>query len=89
MFVDATNLAQVLQQLSRLGKPMVGIYGSCGPRGWHAALELPAPAGCKAQVASTFTHPNPESAVQQLVDRLEALRGASLGDQVTQLKRVA
>lgn len=81
MTVDADNLADVLVRLSSLGDVGVSMVGVIGPRGWHAVITLPAPAGCEAKVRSTFDHRTPQSALQQLVDRLEALRGQSVAEQ--------
>lgn len=82
MNVTAENLSFVLQQLSRLGEPDLHLGGLISPKGWWASLQLPAPAGCTAKIRSDMTHKTPEAAVQQLVDRLEALRGSAVADQL-------
>jgi hypothetical protein len=80
MIVDPANLSATLHQLTHLGQPRL-TYITVGVPGWHAAIDLPAPPGCQAKVASDFAGKTPEAALQQLVDRLEALRGASVADQ--------
>jgi hypothetical protein len=82
MIVTADNLSDTLKRLAQLGQPRLA-YMTIGIAGWHANIELPAPPGCKAKVASDFTHLTPEGAVQQMVDRLEALRGTSVAEQAT------
>jgi hypothetical protein len=81
MIVTSVNLSEAMVRLSELGDVSLSMIGVVGPRGWHASVSLPAPAGCEAKVRSTFDHRTPESALQQLVDRLEALRGSSLAEQ--------
>lgn len=76
-----SDLNARLLQLSKLGKPRISLVG-LDTMGWHASIDLPAPAGCKAQVASDFQASTPEQALDQLEQRLEALRGASIPEQI-------
>jgi hypothetical protein len=41
---------------------------------WHASIEIPAPKGCTAKVASDFKHPTHYDALRCVIERLDGLR---------------
>jgi hypothetical protein len=41
---------------------------------WHASIEIPAPKGCTAKVASDFTHATHYEALRCVIERLDGLR---------------
>jgi hypothetical protein len=41
---------------------------------WHASIEIPAPKGCTAKVASDFKHMTHYEAVRCVIERLDGLR---------------
>jgi hypothetical protein len=41
---------------------------------WHAWIEIPAPKGCTAKVASDFTHATHYEALRCVIERLDGLR---------------
>jgi len=63
----ADALEEMLDQLSRVGKPTVALM-SCG---WYAYIEMhTAAAGAEFKVHSDFDHATPTAAVDQLRDRV-------------------
>lgn len=64
------NTGEMLDHLSQYGKPRVGRLDG----GWFAAIELPIPAeGAAQSVSSAFGHPTHESALTQLLARLDTI----------------
>lgn len=41
---------------------------------WYANVEIPAPKGCTAKVASDFKHPTHYDALRCVIERLDGLR---------------
>ncbi len=41
---------------------------------WHASIEIPAPKGCTAKVASDFKHATHYDALRCVIERLDGLR---------------
>lgn len=41
---------------------------------WHASIEIPAPKGCTAKVASDFKHRTHYEALRCVIERLDGLR---------------
>ena len=41
---------------------------------WHSYIEIPAPKGCTAKVASDFTHQTHFEALRCVIERLDGLR---------------
>ena len=66
------ELEEMLRATEALGE--VSLFKLSG--GWRASIDLPAPAGCQAKVSSDFDMPTPSDAVNQMLDRLNAMRRA-------------
>jgi hypothetical protein len=41
---------------------------------WHTSIEIPAPKGCTAKVASDYNHPTHYEALRCVIERLDGLR---------------
>lgn len=66
------DLEARLIELTHIGRPRLS-QDSGG--GWYACIDLPAPPGCDAKIASDFGCATPSEAVTQMSSRLEAMRG--------------
>lgn len=64
------ELERKLQSLCGVGEPRVSKLSG----GWHATIDIPAPPGCDASVKSDFGMSSPSAAVDQMIERLTALR---------------
>lgn len=71
---QSDDLETLLTELSRYGKPRVGMYGTSG--GWHCSVEMDATAtGVRFQVDSEFRMATPTEAAKQCRDRMhEAIK---------------
>lgn len=47
---------------------------------WHAWIEIPAPKGCTAKVASDFKHTTHYEALRCVIERLDGLRTVVAGN---------
>jgi len=47
---------------------------------WHAWIEIPAPKGCTAKVASDFKHKTHYEALRCVIERLDGLRTVVAGN---------
>lgn len=64
------SLEEILQYLSRFGKPKLGTYARPG---WHCSVDLFVPNGVAFEVKSEFGHPTPTEAAMLCKDRLDAV----------------
>lgn len=64
------NTSEMLDALAKIGTPHVT---RTKEGAWWAGVEFPAPAGVTMVVRSTIDHPTHESALLQLIARLEGV----------------
>ena len=70
MKIDTMSTGQMLDFLSTFGRPRVSRLDDGK---WCASVKFPAPVGVTAEVTSDYSHPTHESALIQVIARVQGL----------------